>query len=90
MTILKAIKICDYLIESHIRNSSGIREKVKDWKEDNTKGLGIAIADCHEDVAKCILEIKKNIQPNCKHPKKMRDGKKGQRYCMKCNLDFDD
>ncbi len=89
MTVANAIKICDFLIEAHIRNSKGIRETVKDWTS-GPHDLGITIAEVHEDVAKCILEIKKNIQPNCKHPKKMRDKTAdGQFYCMNCNLDLD-
>ncbi len=32
--------------------------------------------------------IKKEIVPNCKHPKKMHDICKGQKYCMSCNLDL--
>ena len=83
----EAIKICDHLIESHLRNSTGIRNKVKDWTGE-TKELGIVIAEVHEDVAKCIFAIKKRIQPNCKHPKKMRDKCKGVEYCMECNSDI--
>lgn len=90
MTVKKAIKICDYLIEAHVRNSGNIREKVKDW-DSNLKGLGIVIAEVHEDVAKCIFAIKKNLIPNCKHPKKMQDMTPGgQRYCMNCNSDLND
>lgn len=89
MTVAKAIKICDYLIEAHLKNSKNLREKVKDWTDPPHK-TAILIAEVHEDVAKCILEIKKNIQPNCKHPKKMQDKTAdGQLYCMNCNLDLD-
>lgn len=90
MTVANAIEICDILIESHLKNSKGIRELAKDWEADSPKKMAITIAEVHEDVAKCILLIKENIQPNCKHPKKMRDGKKGERYCMACNMDMDD
>jgi len=83
----EAIEICDHLIEAHLRNSAGMRETVKDW-DSGTKDLGILIAEVHEDVAKCIFAIKKNIQPNCKHPKKMRDTCKGIEYCMECNSDI--
>ena len=83
----EAIEICDYLIEAHLRNSAGIRDKVKDWHH-APKDLGMVIAEVHEDVAKCIFAIKKRIQPNCKHPKKMRDKCKGVEYCMECNSDI--
>ena len=89
MTVKKAIKICDYLIKAHLKNSSNMREKVKDW-DSELKGLGIVIAEVHEDVAKCIFAIEKNLQTKCKHPKKMRDKAGGQVYCMNCNSDLDD
>lgn len=89
MTVARAIKICDHLIGYHLKNSKGLRRLVKDWESDSPKKMAITIAEVHEDVAKCILLIKQNIKPICKHPKKMQDGIKGHRYCMKCNLDLD-
>lgn len=89
MTVLKAIKICDYLIEAHLINAAGLRERVKTWGHE-TMGLAITIAEIHEDLAKSLLFIKKQIQPNCNHPKKMQDVIKGKRYCMNCNMDLDD
>ncbi len=36
-----------------------------------------------------LEKILKEIQPNCKHPKKMRDRTQdGQWYCMACNMDL--
>lgn len=89
--IKTAIKITDYLIEAHIRNSNGIRDLVKGWNNDGQKSLGISIASVHEDVAKALLVVKKILEekPNCKHPKKMQDTCKGQKYCMDCNEDLD-
>lgn len=74
-------------MEAHLKNANGMRERVKDW-DNGSKRLGIVIAEVYEDVAKCILAIKKNIQPKCKHPKKMQDVCEGQRYCMNCNMDI--
>ena len=89
MTVKRAIEICDYLVKAHLKNSAGIRDLVKDWKTD-TQGLAIKIAEVHEDVAECIFLIKKNLIPDCKHPKKMRDeAADGQVYCMNCNTDLD-
>ena len=88
MTVKKAIEICDYLIAVHLKNSAGIRELIKDWTSD-TKGLGTEIAQVHECVAAALELLKAQLVPKCKHPKKMRDGKKGERYCMKCNMDLD-
>ena len=32
--------------------------------------------------------IRKELVPNCKHPKKMHDTCQGQKYCMTCNMDL--
>lgn len=88
--IKTAIEITDELIHVHLKNSSGIKNLVKDWTSDS-KGLGIAIADVHEDVAKCLFVIKKLLEekPKCKHPKKMcAKSSDGQSYCMNCNEDI--
>jgi len=89
MSVKIAIEIIDKLIEGHLRCSKSMREKTKDWT-DQPGNLARAIAEVQEDIVKALIVIKKNIQPNCKHPKKMRDGKPGERYCMNCNLDMDD
>ncbi len=86
-----AIEITDELIKAHLKNSQGIRDLVNNWSSD-TKGLGIAIASTHEDVAKCLFVIKKYLEekPKCRHPKKMQDKCEGQLYCMQCNTDLDE
>lgn len=88
--IKTAIIITEGLIEAHLKNSKGIRKLIQDWTSE-TKELGIVIADVHDTVAKCLIEIKKLLEgkPNCKHPKKMRDKlPDGQWYCMNCNSDI--
>ncbi len=55
--VAKAIKIADYLIESHLKLAKGIEEQVKDWTIDGTidiKALALTIASTHRDVASCI------------------------------------
>jgi hypothetical protein len=89
--IKKAIKILDYLIDAHKRNSNGINNLIKDWNSD-ARGLGESIASTHEDVAKCLVIVKECIEekPKCKHPKKMRDrSPDGKWYCMNCNEDVE-
>jgi len=85
--IKTAISITDGLIHAHLKNSSGIKNLIKDWTSDS-KDLGITIAEVNETVAECLYEIKKLLEekPKCKHPKKMRDkSSDGQWHCMKCN-----
>jgi len=89
MDLLKAVKICDHLITSHLKLAKAMREKVKDWSG-YPKDLAIAIAETSETVALSVSLIKENIQTNCKHPKKMIDECDGQKYCMKCNSNIDD
>ncbi len=89
--IKTAIEITDVLIEAHMRNANGIQNLVKEWKDDGPKSLALKIAEVHDDVAKCLLFLKKTLEkkPKCSHPKKMQDTCKGQRYCMNCNEDLD-
>jgi hypothetical protein len=89
--IKTAIEITEILMHAHLKNSSGIKNLVKDWTSDS-KDLGITIAEVHEDVAKCLFTIKKLLEekPKCKHPKKMKDrSPDGQWYCMNCNEDIE-
>ncbi len=47
------------------------------------------LAKSHEDNVQVLKVIKKELVPNCKHPKKMRDKTAdGQWYCMNCNMDL--
>ena len=66
--ITKAIKIADYLIEAHIKNANGMEELVKNWTT-SSKDLGLGIASVHRDVAKCIEQIVKALQPTPKEKK---------------------
>ena len=69
--IKTAIKITDYLIEAHIRNSNGIRDLVKGWDDNGQKSLGMSIASVHEDVAKTLLVVKKMLEEKPKRMKKI-------------------
>ena len=89
MSVKIAIEIIDQLIKGHLKCSKAMRENTKDWS-DGPGDLARTIAEVQEDIVKSLIVIKMNIQPKCKHPKKMRDGKPGKRYCMNCNLDMDD
>lgn len=47
-----------------------MEELVKNWKTDS-KGLGLEIASVHRDVAKCIEQIVKALQPITAKEKKL-------------------
>ena len=90
----RSIRIVNYLIYAHLRNSMNIQKLTKDWDDDNMTRLGRMIGNAHEDVAKSLIILKSVIQKEykikkCRHPKKMHDQTKdGQWYCMNCNEDI--
>ena len=59
--ITKAIKIADFLIDTHIKHANNMEELVKDWTT-NSKELGLEIASVHRDVASCIDMIKELLE----------------------------
>ena len=92
MTVKKAIKILDWLIETDQKFTEGIIDPSRSWNQN---------LDCMKDFAKEFVgmkkrdieifkKIKKELVSNCKHPKKMRDKTSdGQWYCMNCNSDLE-
>ena len=89
MSVKKAIRIIDGLITAHLKNAQLFKDRVKDW-DSPAKDLGLGIADDRIGMAEVLSLVKKELVPNCKHPKKMRDkSADGQWYCMNCNTDLD-
>ncbi len=41
-----------------------------------------------ETINSNLEQIKKELVPDCTHPKEMMDNCAGQWYCMSCNLDL--
>lgn len=88
MTSTKAIQIVDSLIENRTKHIAELRKPENNW------GHGIAADIVEHDIVRMTHEIgvfeilRKEIAPNCKHPKKMQDMCKGQKYCMNCNMDL--
>ena len=60
------------------------------WKNSDDKyGVEKSLMDSDKAVIENLELIRKEIVPNCKHPKKMRDKTAdGQCYCMNCNTDL--
>ena len=91
MTIQKAIKILDWLIETDQKIVEGFIDPTKSWNQnfDCTKELAQTMADLKKKDIETFVMIKKELEIKCKHPKKMRDRTPdGQWYCMNCNLDL--
>jgi len=66
-------------------------DRNKPWNHGETSlySLSEILADNIETELIFLRAIKKQIEPNCKHPKKSQDiDPGGNRYCMDCNLDL--
>ena len=87
MSIKKAIKILDWGIEQKIQGMTTLQ---KEWHDsDDTYGIEKTLLDSDKTIITNLELIKKELVPNCTHPKKMRDRTSdGQWYCMNCNFDL--
>ena len=87
MTVQKAIKIIDWWLEHKKTTMDDFKEK---WRNSNdTYGVEKALMDSDKTIIENLELIRKELVPNCKHPKKMRDRTaNGQQYYMNCNLDL--
>jgi len=91
MTLQKAIKIIDLLIAQEEKLAKGMTDPVKPWNQgnDGIQSLANTIAENMQAEILALAEIKRQIIPKCKHPKKMQDiDGNGNRYCMNCNWDL--
>ena len=84
MSLKKGIKLIDLWIEHREKSLKELKEKIIFTDLKITKVL----VESDQRVIDNLKLIKKEILPNCKHPKNMRDICKGQKYCMACNLDL--
>ncbi len=88
MTTKKAVRIVDEFIENRTKHIADLQRPEHNW------GNGITAQMIKHDIKHMTYEIgvfkilRKEIAPNCKHPKKMHDICKGQKYCMNCNMDL--
>jgi len=91
MTVKKALLLLNYFLEKKEEMKNNILDRNKPWNhgEVNLFSLSEAFAGNIEDDLIFLKSIKKQIEPNCKHPKKSQDiDPDGNRYCMDCNLDL--
>lgn len=91
MTVKKALEMLDFLIQYEKKMQDAMADPTKSWNvgADNIKNLAMSLSDSHQDNVRILNVIKKELVPNCKHPKKMRDKTSdGQLYCMNCNEDY--
>ena len=86
MTVQKAIKILDWWINQKKQAMEQLQEK---WiHSDDSYGVEKTLLDSDRVVISNLEIIKKELVPDCKHPKNMRDRVGSQWYCMNCNFDL--
>ena len=91
MVTKKALQLLEFLIVYETRMHNAMADPSKSWniENDSIKKLAGTLSDCHKENLEVLNLLKKELLPNCKHPKKMRDKTvNGQWYCMNCNLDL--
>ncbi len=91
MTLQKAIKIIDWLIQQETTLAQGMKNPEKPWNQDFDcmQKLANSLADNKEHEVQVLKMIRSQILPKCKHPKKMQDrDANGNLYCMDCNWDL--
>ena len=84
MTVKKAIKLLDWWINDREKK---IQELETDFNFNDPEIPKVLLAN-EKTIIENLKLIRKEIVPNCKHPKNMRDICKGVEYCMNCNLDL--
>lgn len=84
MTLLKAVKLLDWWIQRRENSLKKLQETIIFSDAEITKVL----VDSDKMIIHNLKQIKKEITPNCKHPKKMQDTCGDQKYCMACNWDL--
>jgi hypothetical protein len=60
------------------------------WNEEDDmfKRLTATLGKITERDLRVLRAIRNELTGTCKHPKKMHDICKGQKYCMACNMDL--
>jgi len=91
MTVKKALNLLDGYYVQKTKLKKGLEDPTKAWNIGHDLATQVAemIADSIKTDLVVLNEIKNEIQPNCRHPKKMRDKTaNGDWYCMNCNIDL--
>lgn len=84
MTVKSAIKMLDYWITQREEKIKELDTKFN-FKDSELQSV---LLENEKIIIQNLKLIKKELVPNCKHPKEMRDNCDGVEYCMSCNLDM--
>ncbi|MDE1728934.1 MAG: hypothetical protein KGH81_07145 [Thaumarchaeota archaeon] len=99
MTVKKAIKILDLLIENKAQVKSGVLDLLHQWSvngEDVMTRNAKMIVNLLQNDVDWLQGTKRQLLPEqhrtkivCRHPKKDHDTDgSGQKYCMNCNANL--
>lgn len=90
MNLLKANEISKVMLLESFKQIKHFDKLIDEWDDpkDIATLAAVLLKNVHVLYGKGILQILNNIQTNCKHPKKMRDTRKGVIYCKNCNFDL--
>ena len=89
MTTKKAVKIVKMFLEKKSDLKQVLSNPENNWGDNSAGRLVQEFITSLTNEIEWLKILKKEIAPNCKHPKKMRDRTlDGQWYCMNCNLDL--
>ena len=90
MTVKKAIKILDYVIQRKSQIKEGFLDPKMSWNKgsDFVRSLSDQLAITTQNDIDLLNSIKSELVTNCKHPKNMKDKADGVWYCMNCNADL--
>lgn len=83
MTVKIAIEMLDWWIT---KEEEQIKKLETDFKIDSE--IQKILFDNEKTVFDNLKLVQKELVPNCKHPKNMRDKCGSVEYCMSCNLDM--
>jgi hypothetical protein len=90
MTVKKALQLTEWFLERNAELQKGHIDPEQPWREEDdiARKMTSVLAEMIEQDSKVIRAIRKELIGSCKHPKKMHDVCKGQKYCMACNMDL--
>ena len=91
MTQARGIDVCKFGIIDSYRSVIYHQKLIDEWDkpdDDIMTRVAVVIRDIHKMYGSMLYTVLKQIEPDCKHPKKMQDVCNGMKYCMDCNLDL--
>ena len=88
MTTKNAVEIVEMLLDTKTRFKANLERPENNWGTDVVgRFVQGEIRNLANEIGWLQL-LKKEIAPLCKHPKRMQDICRDQKYCMNCNMDL--